>query len=138
MVYNETTRRIVEAILPIQQPGMGKRFQPRSSAHLCQTWQVHQRQVEDVRAVYPQVDGELADALVLASDAEGLLLDLAADVVKVGVSLVDVQELAPLLEVAGRVGHGRVDELEDERPAGDDALAAWEEVAADDPVRGVG
>lgn len=78
---------------------------------------------------------QLADALVLSRYPERLLLDLAADIVEVRIALVDVQELAPLLEVARRVGHGRVDELEDERPAGDDALAAREEVAADDPVR---
>lgn len=64
---------------------------------------------------------QLADALVLARDAERLLLDLAADLVEVGVALVDVEELAPLLEVLRRVRHGGVDELEDERPAGDDA-----------------
>ena len=116
----------------------GRSVHKTKATHFCQAGQVDQGQIEDIGAVYPEVDGELADALVLACDAEGLLLDLAADVVEVGVALVDVEELAPLLEVARRVGHGRVDELEDERPAGDDALAAREEVAADDPVRGVG
>ena len=81
------------------------------------------------------MDGELADALVLARDAEGFLLDLAADLVEVGVALVYVEELAPFGVVGGgrgRVGDGGVDELEDERSAGDDALAAGEEVASDD------
>lgn len=80
------------------------------------------------------MNGELADALVLARNAERLLLDLAADLVEVRIALVDVQELAPLLELLWRVRRGRVDELEDERPAGDDAGAAREEVAADNPM----
>lgn len=105
-----------------------------NSAHLCQAGKVYEGQVEDVGAVYAEVDGELADALVLASDAEGLLLDLAADVVEVGVAFVDVEELAPFCDVGRVVGDESVNELEDEGSAGDDAGAAGEEVTADDAI----
>ena len=84
------------------------------------------------------MDGELADALILTSDPEGLLLDLAADLVEVSVAFVYVKELAPFCDIGVAFGGGGVDELEDERSAGDDAGAAGEEVAADDatlPVR---
>ena len=81
------------------------------------------------------MDRELADALVLASDAEGLLLDLAADLVEVGVAFVYVEELAPFRDIGVAFGGWGVDELEDERSAGDDAGAAGEEVAADDAIR---
>ena len=81
------------------------------------------------------MDRELADALVLASDAEGLLLDLAADLVEVGVAFVYVEELAPFCDIGVAFGGWGVDELEDERSAGDDAGAAGEEVAADDAIR---
>ena len=78
------------------------------------------------------MDGELADALVLARDTERLLLNLAADLVEVGVALVYVKELAPFGVVGWCVGNGGVDELEDQRSAGDDSLSAGEEVASDD------
>ena len=77
---------------------------------------------------------ELANTLVLARDAEGLCLDLLADIVKVGEAFVHVEELAPFCEFGRVFGDGCVDELEDERAAGDDALAAREEVTADDAV----
>ena len=102
----------------------------KQNTHLCQTRQVHQRQVKHVRAVYAEMDEELADALVLARDAECLLLDLAANLVEVGVALVYVEELAPFGVVGWRVGDGGVDELEDERSSGDDALATGEEIAS--------
>ena len=106
----------------------------RYSTHLCQTGQIHEGEVEYVRAVYAEVDGELADALVLARDAERLLLDLAANLVEVGVALVYVKELAPFGVVGWRVGDGGVDELEDERPTRDNALPPRKEVATDDSV----
>ena len=114
----------------------GRRKKPGTKhTHLCQTREIDKSEVEHVGAVYAEVDGELADALVLAGDAEGLLLDLLADVVKVGVAPVEVEELAPLGAVARGVGRGGVDQLEHERAAGDDALAAREEVAADNATR---
>ena len=100
--------------------------------HLCQPREIDEGKVEHVGAVYAEVDGELADALVLARDAERLLLDLAANLVEVGVALVYVKELAPFGVVGWRVGDGGVDELEDERSSGDDALATREEIASDD------
>ena len=110
---------------------------PRTKrTHLCQPREIDEGKVEHVGTIYAEVDGKLADALVLAGDAEGLLLDLLADVVKVGVAPVEVEELAPLGAVARGVGRGGVDQLEHERAAGDDALAAREEVAADDAARG--
>ena len=60
------------------------------------------------------------------------MLNLAADLVEVGVALVYVKELAPFGVVGWRVRDGGVDELEDEWSPGDDALAAREEVTADD------
>ena len=72
---------------------------------------------------------QLANPLILPRNAERLRLDLLAYLAEIREALVEVEELA----VFG-VG-GAVDELEDERAAGDDALAAGEEVAADDAAR---
>ncbi len=71
---------------------------------------------------------QLRDAFVLASDAERLLLDLAPDLVEIDEAFVEMEELAPFSAVAG----GRVDQLENERSARHDALAAREEIAPDD------
>ncbi len=60
------------------------------ATHLRQTRQVHQRQVQHVRAVYAEMDGEFADALVLPSDPERLLLDFAPYLAEVGETFVDV------------------------------------------------
>ena len=96
--------------------------------HLGETWKVDECEVEHVRAVYAQVDGQFGHALVLASDAERLLLDLAPDLAKVDEALVEVQELAPL--VAARC----VDQLEHEWPTRHDALPARKKVAPDNAV----
>ena len=111
------------------------RATPSSHTHLRQTRQIHQGEIEYIGTVYPQVNGELADALVLARDAERLLLNLAANLVEVGVAFVYVEELAPFRDVRVAFGGWGVDELEDERSVGDDAGAAGEEVAADDAIR---
>ena len=63
---------------------------------LCEARQVHDSQVQDVRAVYPQRYRKLADTLVLARNTERLLLYLSANVIEVGKALVYVQKLAPL------------------------------------------
>lgn len=68
---------------------------PLKSAHLCQTRQINQRQVKHIRAVYPEVNGQLADTLVLPSDSERLLLDLFPYLVELRKAFVNVQELAP-------------------------------------------
>lgn len=105
------------------------------------------------------MDWQPRDALVAAGDSKRLVLDLFADLAKVVVPPVGVQELSILvrdcvaaaaregeLRVCGRRGSGRrrrrrtegrrgVDELEDERSAGDDPLASREKVSADNPVR---
>ena len=75
---------------------------------------------------------QLRDAFVLASDAERLLLDLAPDLVEIDEALVKVEKLAPFSAVGG----GRVDQLENERSARHDALAAREEIAPDDADSG--
>ena len=69
---------------------------------------------------------QLRNALILSRNPKRLGLDLFPDLAKVREALVEVEELA----VFGVVG--RVDELEDEWAARDDALAAGEEVAAYD------
>jgi hypothetical protein len=74
------------------------------------------------------MDGQFRDAFVLASDAKSLLLDLAPDLAEIDKSLVEVEELAPISAIAG----GRVDQLEYERSARYDALAARQEIAPDD------
>lgn len=71
---------------------------------------------------------QLRDAFVLASNAERLLLDLAPDLVEIDEALVKVEELAPFSAFAG----GCVDQLQNERSARHDALAAREEIAPDD------
>lgn len=103
-----------------------------------------------------EVDRQPRDALVAAGDSQRLVLDLFADLAKVVVPPVGVQELSVLVRdciadsawegelrvCGGRRGRRRrgaegrrgVDELEDERSAGDDALASREKVPADNPV----
>ena len=109
-----------------------------ATTHLCQTGQIYKGEVEDVRAVYAEGDGKLANALILTGNAKRLSLDLLADVVKVGEAFVHVEELAPLGEVGWMFGDGGVDELQNKRPTGDNAGAAREEVTADDAGYGVG
>ena len=81
------------------------------------------------------MNGELADALELASDTEGLLLDLAAGLVEVSVELVDVEELAPFCDIGVAFAGWGVYELENARSVSDDARATGEEVTADDAIR---
>ena len=78
------------------------------------------------------MDRQLGDALVLAGDAERLLLDLAPDLVEIDEPLVEVEKLAPLVALAA----GRVDQLEDEGSARHDALATRQEIAPDDANSG--
>jgi hypothetical protein len=47
--------------------------------------------------MYAQVYGQLRHALILARNAERLLLDLLSDLAEVFEPLVEVQELAPLI-----------------------------------------
>lgn len=93
-----------------------------------------------------EVDGLASDALVVAGDSGGLILDLALYVAKVGVAPVgDVVELGPFARARDiRVVLGRVrrilrdigtvvrdvDELEDQGPACDDTAAAGQKVTA--------
>jgi len=76
---------------------------------------------------------QLGDGLVHARHANRLGLDLLPNLLEVIVSpTVDVQEFAefPLLLplAVGRFRRRQVDQLEDQRPSGDDAGAAREEV----------
>lgn len=102
------------------------------------------------------MDRQPRNAFVASSNAQRLALDLLADLAKVEEALVDVEELAVLLRRVGRrrwegevrvgVGRvglrrrsrrergGRVDQLEDERASGDNALSSREEVATNDTV----
>lgn len=118
----------------------------RPGAHLCQAREVDQRQVQDIGRVNLEVDGLSDDALVVAGDPGGLVLDLSLDVGKIVESSVrNVVELCPLgasrdsrrsIGVEGRIWRvivfGNVDELEDQRPPGADAAASGQKVAADD------
>ena len=89
-------------------------------AYLCEPWQIDQGEVEHVGTAYLQMYRQLRDAFVLASNAERLLLNLAPDLVEIDEALVEMKKLAPFSTVAGR----RVDQLENERSARYDALAA--------------
>lgn len=115
--------------------------------NLGQTRQIDQRQTQDVGRVDFQVNGLPVDALVVSCYPRSLVLDLALDVGKVVEALAgNVEELSPLLlagNARGRVGNvdfivvvvvalaGQVDELENERSAGDDAAATGQEILAD-------
>lgn len=105
-----------------------------------------------MRRVDFQVDGLSVDALVRARNARRLGLDLASDFLEVVEAATGhVVELSPLVlsghccrsvwhvdfMIAGFVGTfgGQVDELEDERTAGDDAAATREEISADDILK---
>ena len=116
-------RAILERDVPILQMTFGKlRLAFEGVGH----------EVEYIEAAYLQMYRQLRDAFVLASDTERLLLDLAPDLVEIDEALVEVEELAPFSAVAG----GRVDQLENERSARHDALAAWQEIAPDDADSG--
>src|SRR4051794_28087197 len=111
-------------------------MQQLCSTHLCQTRQVDESQVQDIRREDLEVYGLAVDALVAAGDSRRLVLDLALDVAEVGKPPVrDVMELGPLVPtsfVRVAVGaHGvllliprDVDQLENKRSPGDDAAAA--------------
>lgn len=95
-----------------------------------------------------EVDGLSVDALVVSRYPCRLVLNLAPDLGEVVVSPPwDVQKFSPFLlsgDTCWCVGHvyfivivgvvafaGKVDELEDERPPGNNAAASGEEVSAD-------
>jgi hypothetical protein len=113
--------------------------------NLGQTRQINQSQVEDMRRVDFEVDGLPVDALVGSRDPRGFILDLSLHVGEVVEPPVwNVMELGPLRApryVGGSVGVvdglwsilivGDVDELKNQRPAGDDAASSRQEVSAD-------
>lgn len=99
--------------------------------------------------VYLQVDGLAVNALVVAGNAGRLALDLPLHVGKVPeASMRDVVEFSPFIlprdargsmrdvdvVVIGLVGPlaGDIDQLQDKRPARDDAAAARQEIASND------
>ena len=100
--------------------------------HLCEAWEVDEREVKHVRAVYAQVYRQLRHAFILPCDAERLLLDLPPDLAEIFEPLVEVQELAPLVTA------WCVDQLEHQWPTRHDALSAWEKVAANDADENAG
>jgi hypothetical protein len=116
--------------------------------NLCQTRQIDERQAENVRGVDLQVDRLSVDTLVVSCYPRGFVLDLAFDVGEVVEALAgDVEKLSPFLlagYTCGCVGYvdlivvvfvafaREVDELEDERPAGNNTAATRKEVLADD------
>lgn len=66
--------------------------------YLCETGQVNQCEVEDVRGVDLEVDGLTVDALVAAGYTRRLVLDLTLDIAKVSEPPVrDVMKLGPLV-----------------------------------------
>lgn len=103
-----------------------------------------------------EVNRQTRDALVAAGDPERLVLDLLADLPKIVVPPVGVQEFTVLMRnISGsgaaregelgvsrrvwrrgrrREGRRSVDELEHEGSPGNDALSPREEVSADDAV----
>ena len=90
-----------------------------------------------MRTVYPQANRQLAYAFILSGHPERLLLNLLPYLVEVGELFVDVQEGRPFdwfctRRVAVGGGEGSVDELENERTTGDDALASGQEILAYD------
>lgn len=74
--------------------------QPNSNSptptYLGQTGQIDECQVEDFRTIDSQADRELANPLVLSSNAKGLGLNLLSNFAKIGEPAVGVQELAVL------------------------------------------
>lgn len=65
-------------------------------AYLGQAWQVHQSQVEHMRRVDLEVDRLSVDALVVAGNPRGFVLDFALHVGEVAESTVwDMMELGP-------------------------------------------
>lgn len=98
-----------------------------------------------MRRVDFEVDGLPVDALVGSRDPRGFILDLSLHVGEVVEPPVwNVMELGPLRAprcVGGSVGVvdglwsilivGDVDELKNQRPAGDDAASSRQEVSAD-------
>ena len=110
----------------------------RVEAHFSQARQIDERQVQNVWAVNPERYRQLANAFVLPSHSESLLLDLLANVLKVGEFFVYVEELGPFSKcwAAGRrvAGFGGVYQLEDKGPARNDALATGKKVPSNDAV----
>jgi len=118
-----------------------------TSTDFCQARQIDQRQAEHVGREDFQVDGLSIDALVISCYSRRFVLNLASDLGEV-VKLASrhVEELAPFLLfgcACGCLWHvdlfllvfvavaGEVDELENERTAGDDAVSSWEKVSTD-------
>lgn len=66
------------------------------ASHLCQTREIDQSQVEDVRGVDLEVDGLSVDAFVVTGDSGRLVLNLALYITKVVESSVgDMVKLCP-------------------------------------------
>ena len=116
-----------------------------TNGHLCQTWQVDQRQVEDVWRVDLEVYGLAVDALVASGNPRRLVLNFPFDIAKIGEPPVgNVMEFGPLI-VAGLVWVsvaasqsfiavfiGNVDELQNEGSAGHDAATAGQKISPHD------
>ena len=75
----------------------------RSIVHLREARQVNKGEVKDVRAIDAEMNGELADALILSSNAKRLCLNLFAYFAKIREAFVDVKKLGPFC-VGRRVG----------------------------------
>jgi len=112
---------------------------------LCQSRQVNQCKVQHMGGEDFQIDGLSSDALVIAGDPRGFILDFPLDIAKVGESPVgNMMKLGPLAAGSGGgipVASGGtvlgiilwdIDELEDEWPPCDDTAAAGEKIATDD------
>lgn len=112
----------------------------RDGTHLCQTREIYQGQVENVRAVYPQRNRELANAFVLACHPERLLLNFLPNFVEICEPLVDMQELAPFGVRRGVWRRFRgcrgMNELEHQWPARYDSLTSRKKIPANNTFPG--
>lgn len=116
-------------------------------SYFCQTRQVHQGQIQHMGRVNFEVNGLACDALVIAGNTGGLVLDLAFDIAKVGeASVGNVVELCPLAGSrnvgvplrgmcrGGGLGLlvGNVDKLKNQRSTSDNATATRQKISTDD------
>lgn len=113
---------------------------------LCQSWQVNEREVQDVRRVDFQVDGLAVDALVASCNSRRLIFNFPLHIPKVGEPPVgNMVELCPLIPeslvgipvasgkgVLGLILAGDVDQLQNQGPASHNATASGKEVSPND------
>lgn len=60
--------------------------------YLRETRKIDERQVQDIWAIYPQMNWQLAYTLILPRNAECFILDLLPDVIEVRKTAVEVED----------------------------------------------